>query len=208
MLLYLLRHGESDGNRDGRFRGRTDFPLTERGLMQAENAAEFLEKTEIKRIYTSPLKRAYCTAEIIANRKKIPFSVEGRLNNIFLGKWEARYKKDIQKEFPAEWDLWTKSPEYLKMEGSETLDSVQKRAVEAVNELCCNRNENVLAVSHRAVIKPLIAGLLNIQKPYFWRLHIDTAALSVLELLDEERGWMLKNLNVNHYLKSFEEEKF
>lgn len=208
MFLYLLRHGESEGNKDGKFRGRADFPLTERGKMQAEDASYFLEKIKIGRIYSSPLIRAFDTAEIIGRKKDISVKIDERFNNIFLGDWENRYKTEIRENFPVEWKIWVNDPENLNMKGMETLDAVRKRSVEAANELCSNEKDGVLIVTHRAVIKPLISGLLNINKPYFWRLQVDTASLSILELLEEDRGWMLKNLNINHYLKSFEEERF
>lgn len=208
MLLYLLRHGESEGNKDGKFRGRTDFPLTERGKMQAEDASHFLGKIKISRIYSSPLIRASKTAEIISRRKNIRVKIDERFNNIFLGDWENRYKTDIKEKFPDEWKIWVNDPENLNVKGMETLDSVRRRTVEAANELCRDEENGVLIVTHRAVIKPLISGLLNINKPYFWRLQVDTASLSILELIEEGRGWMLRNLNINHYLKSFEEERF
>ncbi|MDD3802890.1 MAG: histidine phosphatase family protein [bacterium] len=208
MLLYILRHGESEGNKDGKFRGRADFPLTEKGLMQADEASLFLLKKEITAVYSSPLKRAYDTAKKTAEKKNLEVVKDESFNNISLGEWEGKPKSEIKERFPKEWDIWTTKPEYLELEGMEKLDSVMKRSVERVNQLSAQEVGDFLIVSHRAVIKPLIAGLIGIGKPYFWRLHIDTAAVSILEKLDKERGWMLKNLNVNHYLRSFDEEKF
>lgn len=208
MLLYILRHGESEGNKDGKFRGRADFPLTERGLMQADDAANFIERKGITAVYSSPLVRALDTAEAVAQRTGLDVNVDGDFNNIFLGEWEGRLKNEIRERFPKEWEIWTTRPEYLNMEGMETLDSVQRRSVRRVNEIARSAAGDFLIVTHRAVIKPLLSGLLGIEKPYFWRLHIDTAALSVVEKLEGERGWMLKNLNINHYLRSFDEERF
>ncbi|PIP14420.1 MAG: phosphoglycerate mutase [bacterium (Candidatus Stahlbacteria) CG23_combo_of_CG06-09_8_20_14_all_34_7] len=208
MLLYLLRHSESEGNRDGKFRGRADFPLTERGIRQSEDAAEFLKDKDISRIYSSPLIRSFNTALAIAMKKNLEVFSDKDFNNIYLGNWEGRLKTEIKEKYPKEWEIWTHSPEYLNIKEMETLDDVQRRSVGKVKEISLEIEGNILIVSHRAVIKPLIAGLLNIQKPYFWRLHIDTAALSILEKMEDDRGWMLKNLNINHYLKSFEEERF
>ena len=209
MILYILRHGESEGNKDKKFRGRSDFPLTERGKRQAEEAAGFLDDKEISIVYSSPLIRAYDTAKIAVRKKNLDVIKDEDFNNIFLGSWEGRPKIEIEKNFPEEWRIWTSAPESLSVGGMETLEAVQKRSVRRVNEIFEEKKErNVLIVSHRAVIKPLIAGLIGIEKPFFWKLHIDTAALSVLEKSDNERGWMLKNLNINHYLKSFEEERF
>lgn len=208
MKLYLLRHGESEGNRDNKFRGRADFPLTETGKAQAECAGKYLKGTDFDIILSSPLKRAQETAKIAANHLNMDVVIDERFNNIKLGPWEGREKEFIKREFPKEWDLWTKTPEYMHIDGMESLDELQMRTYKAVCDISSKYSGNVLIVTHRAVLKPMIAKLINIEKPYFWRIYLDTASITVLELLEEERGWMLKNLNINHYLNDFAEERF
>jgi probable phosphoglycerate mutase len=95
------------------FRGRSDFPLNERGFIQAQDLARELNNFPIKYIYTSPLSRARQTAEVISYQCGVEIKVEEGFNNIELGNWEGRYKKEIEKRFPVEWKLWVSNPEKL-----------------------------------------------------------------------------------------------
>ncbi len=71
MKIYLIRHGQTDWNLQGRFQGREDIPLNETGILQAEECAQALSDEAFQAIITSPLSRAKRTAEIIAKQLKI-----------------------------------------------------------------------------------------------------------------------------------------
>ncbi|RXG65481.1 histidine phosphatase family protein, partial [Candidatus Atribacteria bacterium 1244-E10-H5-B2] len=102
-LIILVRHGECEGNIKGMFRGRVDFPLNERGLIQAQDLARGLKIFPVKYIYSSPLVRARQTAEAIGEQCGVEVKVEEGFNNIELGSWEGRFKKEIAQEYPKEW---------------------------------------------------------------------------------------------------------
>lgn len=206
LTLYFVRHGESEGNKEGLFRGRTDFPLTELGRRQAESVAHALKDINFSLIVSSPLKRAYETAKFIARGKKIV--VMDEFNNIYLAEWEGRKKEFIREKYPKEWQLWITEPEKLKLPGAETIDAVQERSINGIKKILREyKSGSVCIVTHRAVLKPLLSGLLGIKKPYFWRLHFDTASYSVVEY-DERRGFTLIKLNITYHLPSFEMERF
>lgn len=198
ITFYLIRHGESEGNEKGLFRGRRDFPLTDFGKEQAKSLAKELHNIRFSAIISSPLKRAYETALFIAEGRKVRVMEE--FNNIYLASWEGESKEEIKRKYPKEWNLWVTEPERLKIEGAETIDEVQLRAKEGILKLKEEYKEggNLCIVTHRAVLKPLFAGLLGIEKPYFWKLHFDTASYSIIEY--NERGFVLKKLNVTHHL--------
>ena len=200
--IYLIRHGESVGNREDRFRGRHDFPLNKNGIRQARALYQELSSVPFDDIYSSPLKRALTTAEILANKRPI-LSIDDGFTNISLGDWENRKKNEIRERFPELWGLWTTEPEKLNFPGMETLAQIKKRSYKALQELMKKHPEGRIAVvSHRAVLKPLIAAVLNISEPYFWKVHIDTAAYSILEYRSE-RGFTLTCLNFNKHLVNF-----
>jgi len=202
-LIILVRHGECEGNVKGMFRGRTDFPLNERGLIQAQDLAWELKIFSFKYIYSSPLYRARQTAEAIAKKCGAEVKIKNRFNNINLGNWEGRFKKEIAREYPEEWKLWVDNPEKLHVENMETLYDVQKRAKSCLDNLVSEHNGETLAVvSHRAVLKPLIAACLNIASPYFWKIHLDTASYSLLSY-KEGRGYCLIQLNQTKHLKEY-----
>jgi broad specificity phosphatase PhoE len=203
--IYLIRHGESAGNREDRFRGRHDFPLNENGIRQAQALYQELESISFDAIYSSPLKRAFTTAEILANGRPI-LKIDDDFTNISLGGWENQMKSEIRERYPDLWKLWTTEPEKLNFPGMETLAQVRERSSHALLQLIKKHADGKIAiVSHRAVFKPLIAALLKIPEPYFWKVHIDTAAYSILEYR-QERGFTLTCLNFNKHLVNFVRE--
>lgn len=202
-LIILVRHGECEGNIKRMFRGRADFPLNERGLIQAQDLARELKNFPVKYIYSSPLVRARQTAEAIGEQCGAEVKIEEGFNNIELGSWEGRFMKKIAQEYPKEWELWVHNPEKLKVEDMETLYDVQKRAKACLDSLVSQHNGEVLVVvSHRAVLKPLIAACLNIASPYFWKIHLDTASYSLLSYKNG-RGYCLIQSNQTKHLKEY-----
>ena len=204
--ILLARHGESEGNEKGLFRGRTDFPLTERGVSQALALARALIPLGPSRIFTSPLSRALATAQAIAEATSAPLETIQGFTNMALGPWEGHSKEEVAQSYPEEWELWLKNPERLRLPGAENLDQVQSRAYSNLQHLLHRHEGETLAiVSHRTVLKPLVAACLAIADPYFWRLHFDTASLSRLTF-EGHRGFTLVSLNETSHLSEFVSE--
>ena len=202
-LIFLVRHGECEGNIKGMFRGRTDFPLNKRGFIQAQDLARELKSFPLKYIYTSPLVRARQTAEAIGEQCGVEVKAEEGFNNIKLGSWEGRFMKEIAGQYPEEWELWIHNPEKLRVKNMETLYDVQKRTKVCLDSLVSQHNGEVLTVvSHRAVLKPLISACLNIASPYFWKIHLDTASYSLLSY-KKDKGYCLIQLNQTKHLKEY-----
>ena len=201
--VILIRHGECEGNREGLFRGRTDFPLNEAGRKQARSLAEAIKPMTPSIVYSSPLLRAEETARIISEGCGAELALRQGFINIALGRWENRKKADIQQEYPEEWRLWLSHPERLRMAGGETLGDVRRRAFANLDVLVKGHAGGVFAiVSHRAVLKPLLAEVLDIGDPYFWKVHLDTASFSILRH-EKDRGYCLTTLNQTYHLGRF-----
>ncbi len=200
--IYFVRHGESAGNREDRFRGRHDFPLNKNGIRQAEALRDELREVSFDAVYSSPLSRASKTAEILADRRP-EVTIHERFNNISLGDWENRLKSEIKENYPDLWKLWTTVPEKLAYPGMETLAQVRSRSYRALLDLVEKHPEGRIAVvSHRAVLKPLFAAVLNMPEPYFWKLHMDTAGYSIAEFR-RERGFTFTVINQTKHLSDF-----
>jgi broad specificity phosphatase PhoE len=201
--IILVRHGECQGNREGLFRGRSDFPLNKQGLVQAKELAIELKQFQLFKVFTGPLSRAKQTALIISQECHTEIEICDGINNIELGPWEGQVKQVIAREYPEQWKIWLHEPEKLSVPGIESLKQVQKRARSALDEIVkkCT-GKTLIIVSHRAVLKPLIASCLKIGKPYFWRIHIDTAAYSILHY-KKRLGYTLVQLNQNRHLTKF-----
>jgi broad specificity phosphatase PhoE len=199
-VIIIVRHGECKGNREGLFRGRSDFPLNETGINQVKELAKAIRTMQPTIIFTSPLLRAVQTAKAIQQECNIRVENKEGFNNIMLGPWEGQPKDYIAEKYPEQWETWLNKPEELDVLGMESLDAVQKRAkVELDNIIQNHWGETFVLVSHRAVLKPLIASCLGIKKPYFWRIHVDTASYSILHY-HKVQGYILVQLNQNKHL--------
>jgi len=206
MTIILIRHGETVGNREGLFRGQRDFSLNENGMLQAKALAEELGPWKIEAIYSSPLSRATQTARLLAKSRGLPVIEEAGFTDIRLGDWEGRSKREVEEAEPELWKIWISQPERLEREGAETLAQVQERAYRALERIVRQQGGKMIAViSHRAVLKALIARCLGIAEPYFWKIHLDTASYSLLEHT-VERGYMLTLLNQTCHLSDFVRE--
>jgi len=200
-----VRHGESIGNKENRFRGRYDFSLSETGVQQAQALKKELRVVKFTIVFSSPLKRALDTARIISP-SNLKIQIKEEITNISLGSWENQLKSEISKKYPYLWKTWLKEPEDLEFEGMETLKMVQNRAYQFVEKLIdYHTNGDILVVSHRAVLKPLFARMLGIAKNYFWKIELDPASYSVVEFKGD-RGFTFTCINQNKHLQDYNRE--
>jgi broad specificity phosphatase PhoE len=201
--ILLARHGECRGNVEGLFRGRVDFPLNERGLRQAAELGSALRPYSPEAVMTSPLLRAKDTARAIAGACSIRVEEDEGFNNISLGIWEGQPKTEIAERYPGQWKIRLENPERLAVEAAESLDDVMRRSMAALDRgVAKYRGKTFAAVTHRTVIKPLLAGCLGIASPYFWKVHMDTGSYSIL-VHDDLHGYSLFSLNRTDHLSGF-----
>ncbi len=161
--LILIRHGETDWNVEGRYQGQADPPLNPKGIEQARRLAQILKDKGIDVIYSSPLKRAWQTAQIIAQVIDAPVYPEPRLMEINQGEWEGLHVTEIQARYPEIFQQWEKDPWHTHIPGGETLTQVQKRVYAAVDEILSKHpGQTIALVTHRtpiALLKVRYQGL-------------------------------------------------
>lgn len=159
MILYLMRHGQTDWNLEGRVQGKRDLPLNETGVAQAHKAAlRFSElKKNIETVYTSDLKRAKKTAEIISACLDLPMHYTKQLREMDFGKAEGIKKTDLPAKFPYIYQAFNdvSNPERYDIGYplGETVGAVQQRFMKVVQRLWEDRRENVLIVTHGMLIR-------------------------------------------------------
>lgn len=179
--IVLVRHGETESNRLGVFRGQLDVPLNATGRAQAEGLAAALSSARLAAVYSSPLRRAWETALAVAAPHGLSPVPDAAFNNIDLGAWQGMEKARIEREQPDLWRRWTTDPESLHLPGGETLASVRERSRgRALALLARHDGERFAVVTHRSVIKVLAGSLLGMEEP-FWKLYLDNAAYCVIE---------------------------
>lgn len=183
--IVLVRHGETELNTAGVFRGRTDVPLNARGIDQAAGVAEALADPPVAAVYSSPMVRALDTARAVAEKHGLEPIVDGAFNNIDLGKWQGAKKEEVQRDHAGLWRLWLEDPDNLQIPGGETIAQVRERSYARTLELAREHpDERIVIVSHRSVTKLLGGALLGLEKGYFWSLYIDNAAYAVFGFKD------------------------
>jgi len=203
--IFLIRHGETESNKKGIFRGRLDIPLSETGREQAKFTKDYFNSINIEAVLSSPLIRAVETAKIIFPEKEI--IIDERLNNLDLGSWSGIEKEKIKMENPQMWKLWTETPEKIVFPAGESIWDVYKRVCNLLESIKIMTYEKISLISHRSVLKTLIACAVGLKNDFFWKFHLDNASVSTL-IYDQKRGYVLYKLNDTSHLKSFVTEWF
>ena len=161
MTLYFIRHGETEWNVKKKIQGKTDIPLNENGVRQAEALADKLLKKREKdgfhvvRAYTSPQLRAAKTAQIAADALGIPCVEETGLREMDLGEWEGTNWDYIEEHYGDTYHYWNTHRRYTNTPQGESYNEVLARTLDALEDILEHETENVLVVTHSAVLMAL-----------------------------------------------------
>jgi broad specificity phosphatase PhoE len=151
--LILIRHGETDWNVEGRYQGQADPPLNQRGLAQARQLAQKLRGVGLDVLYSSPLRRALQTAQILAEALDVPLHTEPRLMEIHQGEWQTLLYAEIAARYPELFDRWQTEPWTVTLPGGENIAQVQERVYAAVDEILSRHEGQCIGmVAHRLPI--------------------------------------------------------
>ena len=140
--LILIRHGETDWNVEGRYQGQADPPLNQQGLAQACQLAQKLRDVGLDVLYSSPLRRALQTAQILAEALDIPLHTEPRLMEIHQGEWQTLLYTEIAARYPELFDRWQTEPWTVTILGGENIAQVQERVYVAVDDILSRHEAN------------------------------------------------------------------
>ena len=182
--LILARHGETVWNVEKIYRGRTDVNLDEVGIKQAELLGKYLSNWELEAIYSSPLRRALDTADIIAHYQRIGVHIVEGLIDFDYGEWQSLPEQEVKRLYPALLNEWHHNPHNVVMPGGKSLEDVSKRAIEVVNDVLSKYQGSVVLVSHRVVNKVLICSLLGLDNSYFWNIKQDVGGITIFNYVD------------------------
>ncbi len=197
--IYLVRHGETVWNLEGRTQGRRDSHLTERGLYQATMLAKRLVKEPIDSIYSSNLDRAKSTAAIIGKELGLDCHMHEGLAELSFGLWEGLTIKDIERDYPDEVNIWHSTPHLPCIPEGELLEAAQSRIIAAIDEIAeATADKNILIVSHGTVLKLYLQAFLGMELSDFYKLKQENCALNIIE--HKKRGPMLSKYNDTSYM--------
>ena len=187
MRLIIVRHGESEWNRIGRYQGQHDAPLSDLGLRQAEALALRLCDEPFDAIFTSSLQRAAKTAEAIARyHRDTPFEHSDALLEIHHGDWQGLMADEVIERYGVGLREWREHPTRAQMPNGESFSNILKRVLDFKERLCAEYGDrNVLVSTHDVVVKILVADALGMNMDRINRIWVTNASISVIEYGNE-----------------------
>jgi alpha-ribazole phosphatase len=154
--MWLVRHGQTNWNVEGRYQGQSDVPLNATGLQQARALAAEIDGLNFTAVYSSDLVRARVTAEIIAQPLHLVVQIDVRLREINQGLWEGEFYNELQHRYPAEMLARNKDPYRFRPPNGESAAEVTQRVTQAADEIAhFHPNGQVLVVSHGLALAAL-----------------------------------------------------
>jgi broad specificity phosphatase PhoE len=177
-MIYLLRHGETTWNAEGRYQGQKDSPLTKRGIKQADEMGMLLSQQIDVRAhqftgYVSPLGRARETARRISKFVPLTFADEPRLMEVSVGTWDGMSYGEISTEFPGALDGADAFDWFFRSPDGETFENCCKRVRSWLYEVATP----AVAVSH-GLTSRLVRGV-----------HLGLSKREMLELPVPQNGF-------------------
>jgi broad specificity phosphatase PhoE len=180
-----MRHGQTQWNREERFRGRADLSLDETGRRQAEVAALRLKEEHAAAVYCSPLRRALQTAKIVGEKLGLPVRPLEGLIDLDFGSFEGLSGEEATRQYPELYRLWLQHPHEVRFPGGEGLEDVRQRVVPAVEQLAAkHKDQTVILVSHKVVCQVLMCAMFGLNNSHFWQVRQDVNAINIFELRD------------------------
>ena len=183
--LILVRHGETDWNKAGRFQGQIDIPLNDHGRSQAAAARDFLRDVAIDRAWSSTLSRPTETASIILEaHPAVPLTQIDGLVEIGHGLWEGKLEAEIKEDWSDLLDTWKRTPETVQMPEGETIQDVWARSVKSWQEIASalKPDETALVVAHDAVNKTILCDLLGLTPADIWAVKQGNGGVTVVDI--------------------------
>jgi broad specificity phosphatase PhoE len=195
--IYLVRHGQTVWNEEGRLCGSSDVPLSDEGLAQARKLAARLKDIGIAAIYSSPLLRARQTAEAIAAHHRVEVKIEPDLREIDYGDWEGLKVADVLEQFPEIEKLRREEPMKFAAPNGEPMRRFAERVISAIQRVAASHaDETICVVAHQTVNRFILCWILQSPHPShrisspidfrFWRqLRQDPACVNLLQVRED-----------------------
>ena len=200
MKFFVVRHGETDWNKLGRFQGHTDISLNDRGLSQARETAVASEDWGYTAIYSSPLVRTVQVAEEIAKVTPMLVSQEPGLKELSLGDLEGVTGEEMRNDWPALFAAWRTEPEKMSMPNGESLGELRDRTWQVILDIeqKHSSDDSIVVISHNFAIRSIINELLGMPLAYFHRMSLNLASVCTFD--SDDRGRRLTGYNSTSHL--------
>ena len=208
--LILVRHGETEWNKDWRYQGQADLPLNKEGRRQALKLAKRLKEEKISAILSSDLKRAYQTANIIAKSHHLRVKKRTALREINYGVFEGLLLEEVKKRYKTILERWWDDPLSTRIPEGETLKEFKRRVsavyVETTRRVVSTTGSDpqktILIVAHGGSLRIIVACALGLKLPQIRRIRFDNAGISII-ILDKARAVLTLMNDLSHLQQLF-----
>ena len=198
--FILVRHGQTEWNKNERFRGRADIPLNETGVAQAQQVAARLVGEKIDAIYSSPLRRALRTAQPIAENHRLAVQPLDGLNDVDEGALEGLTIEEARQDFPKVVDDWLNAPGHVKFPKGESLKTVRIRVEKTLTDLAAlHPDQTLVLVSHRVTSGVILCHVIGLDLDSYWNIELDNASMSRFET--RRGGYVVTLINDTNHLR-------
>ena len=189
MKLHLVRHGETEWNKLGRFQGQQDIALNPRGLAQAKETARAMADDGVIALYSSPLQRTMQVANEISRLTNVPVVPLPGVKELNLGELEGVTGEEMRTIWPDVYAAWSQDPGTLSMPKGESLSQLQDRAWRSLQEVekAHSGDDVIVVVSHNFAIRTMIHKVLGLPLTNFHRLSLDLSSVSTVEYTSRGR---------------------
>jgi len=198
--ILLIRHGETEANATGRYQGHWDVPLNKTGEEQAQKLADYLKEYPASLIYSSDLKRAYDTADLIAKEHSPPLeiSIDNRLREIHVGAWQGLTWEEIQSGYSDFLINWRKDPWNIPRPGGGESDRQFLSRIQAALEDIAKKNQPAIVLTHGGAIRSFVGHIQDMHPYEKTHLRVDNTSLT---LVTHKNGkWEVQDLNLTPHL--------
>ncbi len=182
MIIYLMRHGETDWNKCGRLQGQSDIPLNQCGINLAVRTAESLKDIRFEAAFSSPLKRALVTARTVIGDRNVTVWTDDRLKEIHFGTYEGKSFGEGQ---PNAIHPLARPESYVPVGGGETIGEAKARARSFLEDRILpleGQADTILIVAHGAINRCILNMIADIPDRDFWKISLPNCAVSILSL--------------------------
>lgn len=202
-VIYLIRHGETEGAEKKRYKGTIDVPLSGQGILQMEQLSKYMAglfkgstnshpvtqkprfaagEEFLSAVYCSDLQRSIRSAEIIAGPHALRPVLVPALRERNFGVWEGMSFDEIKEKYPDEFDAWAGNPLQFSPVGGESTIEVRERVMNSLHEIIHrHQGEHVAVVAHGGVNRIIICHMLGIPLENIFRIEQDYSALNIFK---------------------------
>ena len=200
MQIVLVRHGATDWNLQGRCQGATDRELSEVGIRQAEQIAVLLSSESVHAVYSSNLRRARRTAEIISQPHHLPVMIEENVRELDHGKLEGLTFNEIKENYSEFLARWRSVPAEIQVPGGERLVDVAERAWDGLNRIVARHPDaqSIVVVSHNFPILGIVCRITGTHLNNYRSFHLDPCSITRLQR-NGANAWSLTQVNNRDY---------